>query len=104
MARRWSLRRLARAAFLAGQGMSHAEIAADEFVQSKAPTVRKQLTQCGVLLREAPSGLRIEVSKAALETFAQAGVARGVGADMILARAGEILGRDPGLLRNVLDD
>jgi hypothetical protein len=103
--RRWPLRRLLRAAFLAGQGMSHADIAADEFVKSTERTVRNQLTRLGVRLRDAPRGaVRIDLRKPAIETFNAAGAARGVTADMVVARAVEILGGDPGLLRNVLDD
>jgi len=103
--RRWPLRRLLRAAFLAGQGMSHADIAADEFVKSTERTVRNQLSRLGIRLRDAPRGaVRIDLRKAALETFNAAGATRGVTADMIVARAVEILGGDPGLLRNVLDD
>jgi hypothetical protein len=103
--RRWPLRRLLRAAFLAGQGMSHADIAADEFVKSTERTVRNQLTRFGIRLRDAPRGaVRIDLRKGQLETFAAAGATRGVTADMVVARAVEILGGDPGLLRNVLDD
>jgi hypothetical protein len=103
--RRWPMQRLLRAAFLAGQGMSHADIAADEFVKSTERTVRNQLTRFGVRLRDAPRGaVRIDLRKAALETFAAAGATRGVTADLVVARAVEILGGDPGLLRNVLDD
>jgi hypothetical protein len=105
VSRRWPLRRLLRAAYLAGHGLSYAEIAQDEFVRSTSEAVRRNLNRFGVRLRDAPrENMRINISSKSMGTFDAAGAARGVTPDVMVERAVAILGADPALLQNVLDD
>jgi hypothetical protein len=105
VSRRWPIARLMRVAQLAGMGWSHADIAADEFVKSTPHMVRKNLHRYGIRVREAtPDDVRLSLGAARFATFDAFGVKRVVTAEKIIQRAVEILGDDPALLQNVLDD
>jgi len=103
--RRWPLRRLMRAAYLLGSGADYAEVAEDEFIKSSAYSVRRNLNRWGIRIRDGRrENMRFDVSSSTLATLDQFGGKRGVMPDEIARRVMEILGSDPELLQNVLDD
>jgi hypothetical protein len=105
VSRRWPIARLMRVAQLAGMGWSYAEIASDEFVRSTPNMVGKQLHRFGIRVREATaSDIRLSLGASRFATFEAFGVKRVVTAEKIIQRAVDLLGDDPALLHNVLDD
>jgi hypothetical protein len=102
---RWTPERTARAAFLAGAGMSHVEIAADYAIKSSADAVAKMLSRVG-LGAVGPLGgdyvARLPPSLTA--AFAEAGRVRQMTTDKVFREIVWTLAGDKSLIDAILDD
>ena len=102
---RWTAERQARAAFLAGRGLTHADIGNDPAVDASGAAVQRQLSRVGLLtIGEARGDYAIRLPAALMATFEAAGRARQSTADKVFRDAVRALASDKGLLDNVLDD
>lgn len=98
---RWTHAQRMHAAFLGGAGYTVFEIAEAMGVSPRA--VRAQFVKGEVFLREA-ARLRYALPRPAMEAWRRAASTRHVSADGLMHRALVILGRDPVMIDNVLDD
>lgn len=98
---RWSHQQRMNAAFLAGAGLTQREIADSMGVSEKA--VRTQLSKGGVVLREAAK-LRYGLPRPAMQAWRRAASARRISADGLMHYALKVLGSDPTLIDNIIDD
>jgi hypothetical protein len=103
---KWTVERAMRAAFLAGRGLKHAEIAVDPTVQSTPGAVQVKLCRAGILSSDAVTGVSgaILLPPDLLRAYEAAGRARQMTADKVFREAMFALSRDKTLLDNVLDD
>jgi len=102
---RWTPERTARAAFLAGRGHSHAEIAADPAIDASEPSVKMMLSRVGVTMMGGSSGdYAIRLPPSTMKTFEDAGRARQMTTDKAFREAMRTLASDKSLLDNVFDD
>jgi len=93
---RWTPERTARAAFLAGRGHSHAEIAADPAIDASEPSVK--------MMGGSSGDYAIRLPPSTMKTFEDAGRARQMTTDKAFREAMRTLASDKSLLDNVFDD
>ncbi|HYA07715.1 MAG TPA: hypothetical protein VEF90_17645 [Xanthobacteraceae bacterium] len=102
---RWTKERAALAAFLAGQGATHAEIAEHPEIATTKQAVSNQLWKRRV--GRTPKGHRVAAVRIPVEVeaaFRRAAQARLISTETLARRLMLIAGGDAALLDNVLDD
>jgi hypothetical protein len=86
-------------------GWTFAEIASDPFVKSTSHAVRMHLTRFGISIKEVARGsIRFNLCRESTAGIEDAAARRGVTPSELMRLVGDILGKDPSLLENVLDD
>ena len=99
----WPPERCAFAGMLAGRGLAASEIAEHPRIDSSEAAVRKRLTRLGLMVADASADV-IRLPAVARAVFEAAGKVRGMTADGLAREVLIVLGKDAGLLDNVLDD
>ena len=99
--RAWTGRRIARLAFLVGQGLASDLVARDPGVATTPGNVRRQANRFGLLLREAADRRLPADVGARLDLAASR---RGLSRDRLIRTLAVAAGSDAALIDNILDD
>jgi hypothetical protein len=102
---RWTPERTARAAFLVGRGLTHAEAGGDPGVAATGKSVQMALARVGIsAIGEAVGDYAIRLPPSVMKTFEDAARARAMTTDKAFREAMRTLAGDKSLLDNVFDD
>ncbi|MGO9007590.1 MAG: hypothetical protein ACLQIQ_08715 [Beijerinckiaceae bacterium] len=100
---RWTIERVARLGFLIGQGFDATRVAEDPLIDTTANNVYRQALRFGLAFREL-SPARVNLPPEAAFIYDLAAEKRGLTREALIRQLVLTAGRDPNLIRNILDD
>ena len=100
---RWTIERVARLGFLIGQGFDATRVAEDPLIDTTPNNVHRQAHRFGLAFREL-SPARVNLPPETAFIYDIAAEKRGLTREALIRQLVLTAGRDPNLLRNVLDD
>ena len=102
--RKWNASRAARLGFLIGMGCEAARIAKDPLIASTMASVQRQANRLGLSFREADEMGKMVLPLQTTEQLDIAAAKRGLTREGIIRLMLLVVGREPVLIDNILDD
>ena len=102
--RKWNASRAARLGFLIGMGCEAARIAKDPLITSTVASVQRQANRLGLSFREADEMGKMVLPLQTTDQLDIAAAKRGLTREGIIRLMLLVVGREPVLIDNILDD